>query len=557
MKETLLNKIFKEFRLCEYEDYNHYNQNDQISSIIEHKNKKYPSFIKKNVGIVNEEIFVKNYANPFATVEQETYQIFLEKNDNKLSIKMYYTNRQRIVGTKYFKVKKRFFYFTYNFSTKMFYSGHILNTQNKNKVSKSIQKNTFYSCPFSKLLNHRYITKYLSVPSQDIIDFFIYFMEMIDKKKIDYKSYHSDEILRDLSSRLFEYYLQSRNIKYPNNFESYRQFFVKDKLKKLIKKNDNKLVDGFLQLHGLEGKKLKKILHISDIVDLGFYLPVEKFFGKERTRSDEALILKLLKNQQFFPNLQPNSFTKSELNKCFNIFRNFVVLDEKINLSTFIDHIEFYNFIKNCGETDIKWSCNDFDEFNLEHRSWAKKVSSIKHGTYERIYDENFINWINTIIINNDYFPVLLKNSDEYFGESNIQSNCVKTYIDKPSSLIISLRKGDTQSNERATIEYRLSINEKNALTLKRVQSLGKYNRSLSQDWNDSLLILDQLLLSYLTDNKFELPKIIKKTNSGKIISSEIIWSEEFERFIWENKSLVLHRDINQFYFAPVQRIEI
>ena len=51
--------------------------------------------------------------------------------------------------------------------------------------------------------------------------------------------------------------------------------------------------------------------------------------------------------------------------------------------------------------------------------------------------------------------------SEKYNQESALQSNCVKTYIGKVGSIIISLRDGSNDSNTRATIEYKLTIENK------------------------------------------------------------------------------------------------
>jgi hypothetical protein len=54
------------------------------------------------------------------------------------------------------------------------------------------------------------------------------------------------------------------------------------------------------------------------------------------------------------------------------------------------------------------------------------------------------------------YYPVLLTNSSVYNQESQLQSNCVKGYIGKTGSIIVSLRKGSIDSDIRGTIEYSL-----------------------------------------------------------------------------------------------------
>jgi hypothetical protein len=94
------------------------------------------------------------------------------------------------------------------------------------------------------------------------------------------------------------------------------------------------------------------------------------------------------------------------------------------------------------------------------------------------------------------YYPVVLDNSKNYNEESAIQSNCVKTYIGKAGSIIVSLRKGGVDSDERATIEYNMTkglLNE--SVRISRVQSLGRFNKGLPENWNEVLLKLDERML--------------------------------------------------------------
>jgi hypothetical protein len=87
----------------------------------------------------------------------------------------------------------------------------------------------------------------------------------------------------------------------------------------------------------------------------------------------------------------------------------------------------------------------------------------------------------------------VLQTSEQYVDESVNQSNCVRTYQDKASSLIISLRK---ENGDRASIEYKptlgkFGMNENQPVHFKRVQTLGRFNNSLDETWHDAIFDLD------------------------------------------------------------------
>jgi hypothetical protein len=128
--------------------------------------------------------------------------------------------------------------------------------------------------------------------------------------------------------------------------------------------------------------------------------------------------------------------------------------------------------------------------------------------------------------------PVLLMNSSSYNEESLTQSNCVKTYIGKPGSLIVSLRKDFY--GDRATVEYKFVKHGEYVIPL-RVQSLGKFNNKLGEEWNEVLLKLDKVILSCVKDKKFETVKIIKECKNGVTLQSDSYWEEDNLRWTYKN----------------------
>jgi hypothetical protein len=161
----------------------------------------------------------------------------------------------------------------------------------------------------------------------------------------------------------------------------------------------------------------------------------------------------------------------------------------------------------------VKWTSTDYDSFTNEHMALTEKISFYTKGTIERIYNEEFVNRVQEPL-NIDgtiYYPMLLRTSDEYNMESFVQSNCVKGYVDKPSAVIISLREGSQDSKVRATIEFNISenLNVENEVKLKRTQTLGRFNKSLGDEWKKPLMMLDLKVGKLILYKLFDLPKVI------------------------------------------------
>jgi hypothetical protein len=158
-------------------------------------------------------------------------------------------------------------------------------------------------------------------------------------------------------------------------------------------------------------------------------------------------------------------------------------------------------------------------------------------ANHDITYDQTLVNELNKPIIIDEqvYYPVLLTNSKEYNRESTIQSNCVRTYIERPTSLIISLRKNNIESQDRATIEYRvLFVNER--FKFNRVQTLGRFNKTLPEEWNEPIRELDDVLNTITKYNKLKPQTIITKKGNKEFKRELIIQKNETSTTIrWDS----------------------
>jgi hypothetical protein len=470
-----------------------------------------------------EEDFVLHYGNPLARVLKSYLMIVVERDGDKVSMKVFSGFRERRVGNKWFKVVRNVDYITVNTKTGDVYSGFLHNYQNKKKVRKKLNKNYFLNEPVSNIgyVIRDKIWSYSHNSVEVAMDASSKFMNEVDGRR-------GLVSIFSLDKRLFKFYLDKKGIKYPNNFFLYSSRLVGPIFRKTLKKNDNRLVDTFMIHNGLTGKKLKKCLHSCKGLNLDLYLVAKNLFGDDWINQDDDFILQTLNSEfKIKDAVIPDEFVsvigKDELRRVFNLFKK-VYFEEMLDTYTFIDHIEIYTQLKMYGETDLRWMSNDVDIFRNEHLDWSDKLTFYKNGHYERIYPIYSYEHLEQPL--GEYYPVLLDDSISYNEESSSQSNCVKTYIGKPSNIIISLRKGSRNSEDRATIEYQLYL-EDDKTKCRRVQSLGKYNGKLSDEWTHWLLKLDLKMLYYVNDDRFEPVKITKKCYNGAFFESGSYWDED------------------------------
>jgi hypothetical protein len=463
-----------------------------------------------------EKTYVENYGNPICTVRKEYVMVVIERDEDKIAMKLFYGGKIRTKGTKYFQVKKNVEYITVNVKTGDVYSGYLKGFQKKRNYSKKIRRNYFMESSLdgmkSKIRNYLNLYKIENSASiaTDLVNRFI---DEIDKNR------YEDLTIDD---RLFKFYLDKRGVKYPNNFGAYKNHLIGPSIRKKLKKNGGKLVDAFMDEFKLQGKILKKSLHECKRLNLETYNYAKEMFGDDRLNQDHGVIVSLLETINHVNNQQSGISLKelmvnSELDRYYKAFKE-VFVNLNMDTYTLADHVRMYLELRRYG-LEVKWMTDgtDRDTFHNEHLDWTDKLSHYKNGTYNRIYPEILHKLLSKKI--GDCLPVLLTTSEEYNEESLTQSNCVKGYVSRPASIIISLRDG----NDRATIEYQVSQPLDN-LNIKRVQSLGKFNKSLSSDWEEVLLNLDKIMLYFIKDKNFELVKVIKENGLRMKIESGSEW---------------------------------
>ena len=463
------------------------------------------------------ESFVENYGNPLWTVERHYSMVVVERDGDKVALKLFTGGSVRKMGLPYFKKNKFMWFVTVNTKTGDVYAGEMRNYQKKRKCTKVVRRNYFANEPLENLkaIIKNNFNSFETEKTQSLntaITAVSAFIDAIDQNKNNNLTF---------SQRLLKFHLDKKGIKYPNNFYTYIST-LSGKLKKKMKKTGNKLVESIMKEYNLSGKVIKKALHNCEGLNIQLYQNMKQLFGEEWINQKEGLTLSILnfKHNIAIPRVITEHATREELRRMFSIFKTAIDLD--IDTYTLNDHLRFYSELKLYGEETLKWMSCDSSQLREEHLDWVNKLEFYRKGFYERQYPQQVVDQITKEIEVNGvkYFPVLLKDSGEYNGESNTQNNCVKGYIGRASSIIVSLRKDSPDSNERATIEFILTKQDDNRV-IKRGQTLGKFNQGLPEEWNDALFILDEQVLSCYDDESLPTVRLTKELQNGQKLESD------------------------------------
>ena len=456
--------------------------------------KHYVFTFDKSVNNDKEE-FEKNYGNPLCDVTVFRSTFVVEENEDKICLKVFYCGKHRKAGEVFFRKSTKLNYITFNKKTNIFTVGK--NTEYHKKRGKGkgsvVRRNSF---PISLTTDgyHSFMN--------GLDDAKTYNLEITEGINLFLSKIGAEKVLNyiGLPMSLFGCLLDKQGVKKPDNWRAYYDVYPKP-TKKDYKKYGFKMVDAYMKLNNVSSEKIKKVLHkiqnpcfksikmLMDIFGRDFILqrPEEELCIIFSTKTDDSPFQPV---RHYFEN-----FGKRDMSNCYQIYL-LSKTDHNLYANTFYDHVRFFDIISK--NEPVKWMSKTLKEFNAEHTIWSDKVDFYTTGRYSRQYSNEFVERVSKPIITSDkitFNPLVLQSSEDYVNESVHQSNCVRTYQNRPSSLIISLRKED---GERASIEYRPSIgmNENQPVIFKRVQTLGRFNGLLDDSWNDAISILDNRLKS-------------------------------------------------------------
>lgn len=457
----------------------------------------------------------------------------ISEKDNKISFKFFYRYVSKQQGKPYFQIHTNCRYVTYNKKRNMFYFGSVTNYHKKRSCSKIVRSCKFNESPIEKIqsillegLNSNFV---YPLSSEDFLtkNDFINFITKIFFKNV-YPEYSKSSYVD--YSIIFKKLYESRGIKLPDNWRAFTKTYLPSI--KFFKKNKNKFIDTVMNQHSLKGDKVKKILHLVESFETSdTFSWSQGFFGEKFILSqDISLLIQIMECPFNFSVYKYPQFSKKEMDNIFKIF--ILVVNKKINTSTFVDHFNMINQLN--GLEKIKWSSFDCDTFIEEHKIFSDKIGFYTKGFLQRFFHKTFENDLQKEInlLGSIYYPVLLKNTDDYNNESFVQSNCVKTYSDRPSCILLSIRKNSPTSHERISIQLDFKKVNQN-FYLKRSQTLARFNQPIDEKFQEVCKIFDENLKKFLLKNTLVLPKVSLLV-ANKKFESEVVFNEEKLSFVWK-----------------------
>jgi len=477
---------------------------------------------------LNEDDYIKNYANTDTEVRFDRRRIFIEESQDKISIKSQEYHSDRRVGKKFFRVRKITNYLTFNYKTKIFYVGVFI-TKKKKVVRKKMWVNPTYM-NLQNLKNSLQISEHI----KDEPYFYEFFNKIWDRLGIKNPQNFYCGDYRQLYT--LTTYLIS-DVKIPNNWLKFGGTFFS---RKELRKVDMNLVDGMMNKLNLKGSKVKKILNEIEWVDfkrlylLYNILGIDRFnklpdyiFDEFYSKNGEPMLLESNRCGRLWLSIFPQhqkdmlkglpDLTNKEKDRIVGVCD---FLDD-IGLSVLYEHLQFKRELLKLGE-DVKLKFNTKEELIEEHEEFSRIIQSYKKGEIERFYGDVIDDLEKPIEYEGEtYYPVVLRKTYDYEKESQHQRNCVRTYAERPDCIILSIRKGSPDGVDRITVEYQFRNYE-----LINVQERARFNDTPSKTFSYvAKEVMVNLNILYKT-GLLRLPKMVKTFRNGKTVNQQSVFNE-------------------------------
>lgn len=454
----------------------------------------------------DETVFLENYANIFAELYMTKKTLVIEENENKIALKTYNYRNHRDVGKKYFRVRREISYLTFNIKRKTFYSGQLMLKKRAKIGSKMhMNKTDIHSMEiYHQILYFNNEDTNRDNTANEIINLFLNRVA----ERMDIKFDKEDVKPRD---KFYQLYLKICGIKYPDAYLKFASYYTP---KKQIREQGNNLVTWFMKKNGFKGTKIRELLNKYNNIDMEGLSFFYKLLGQDtfNTINNESFLTENKNGKEYygFYNYDIKDVSKKELH---NICKILNTTTSETLLNSLTDHIQYKQSLKKYGEF-VKITATNYDDYVKEHSEWSSLVQSYRSGVVTRFYGDDAYLIEKPINHNGEtYYPVLLKTTEQYEGESMVQSNCVRTYSEKPYCFIVSLRKDNVNGDKRASIEFRYTPDG-----LKVVQKLGRFNKGLTEEWLSPINELEGFANYLYSKGMIKLPEMSKRFPNGKTI---------------------------------------
>ena len=491
----------------------------------------------------DETVFLENYGNPFAEVHMKRKTLVIEENENKIALKFYSYNNYRDVSKKFFRTRKEINYLTFNIKRKTFYSGE-LKLKKKVKISSkmsmhktdlrnlSIYNNMMYFYMTSKEGDNIRLT-------DEVITTFLNLVAERTGTKFDTELDNND--------KFYQLYLKFSGIKYPDAFSKFKTFYTP---KKEIRDHGNNLVTWFMNKNELKGTKIRELLNRYNNIDLNGIITFYRLFDQDLFNNINIESFLSEKYNNYYSDYCPTFENVSKKEK-ENIVKILNTSNSETVLNSLGDHLQYKESLKKYGEY-VKITATNYDDYVKEHSEWSTLVQSYRSGVVTRFYGEDSYLIEKPITHNGEtYYPVLLKTTEQYEGESMVQSNCVRTYSEKPYCFIVSLRNGSVTGDNRASVEFRYGVEG-----IKVFQKLGKYNKGLSEEWLSPIHELEGFANYLYSKGMIKLPEMSKRFPNGKTIKcfAEFKDGVKIKNMfpVWNDDNSLLENEHNYYLFEDL-----
>jgi hypothetical protein len=225
----------------------------------------------------------------------------------------------------------------------------------KTKVKKKLKRNYLMRSPITEI-KHIFVN---NCPLEDVeikIKLFNEVMSLFFQEL----GYEGDSKLSN-DDKLLLYYFNKKGIKYPNNYKLFYNGELSNITKKILIKNDMKIVDAFMSMNGFSGAAIRKAIHdCKKTISPKVLSVILEVFPKEWILQDDELLVKSLDTEMSFMGqikdqlkIMSSYMGREELRKVFKCYR-LLLTELDINQITLEDHVQMYIFLKAVGE-DIKW----------------------------------------------------------------------------------------------------------------------------------------------------------------------------------------------------------
>ena len=504
-----------------------------------------PKTLKHKAPTMDEKTWLKKSVDTFNTAIVNRVTIVLEKNEDKTKLSIFNFSKSRQVGHRYFAKRSDDLHITFNHTTKNFFitistffkrRRNTHTTKNDFKKIRTILngiatedlllKNTWYNTPDGHMERKPNNT-------QDIVELhhFIGQIEKILEEELSVKVCLTS-LGEGLGKGIMEWFVKIWKIKVPNNYYYYLAVHYPG-IRQLRKFKMN-LGRAILYNKKLYGKYYVRLINQYGEYNLSDLYKMKCLLGDKYAKLVSKNFLKIshfcedskfafIEDDAERPSL---NLTKHEKLNLINLLK---YTDDPHFLSILYDHLQIKNSLVGYGiQRTIK--AKTLQHFNNEHSEWSDLVHLCQRNeqtTYH--YKNNFLSHMEQDIKSeNEKYRVKILNSDlEYFNEGQVQSNCVITYLDRHTSIIVSVRKGHINAIDRMTCEFTHGNKRDNQPRL--IQSRLRFNAIPKDEWVGIEDILRKRFVEFCKDNKLEKPKVEiynkisgKKYNIGEINKREL-----------------------------------